>query len=265
MNRPAHCGRRRWSEVRRFTVAPRPFRARAPRGVPPTVLPRHVGVIMDGNRRWARAAGLASPSLGHRAGADHLEDLLGWLRRRGIDHVSVYVLSADNIRKRSSSEVDYLFDLIRTGVPAKVERSRWWQLHIAGDLSLLPDECRVALEDAMAATTGRPGHLTLAIGYDPKHDVASAIRTVLRRNGPVTPDDLPAAITAALPGGPVKDIDLIIRTSGERRISGFFPWQSQRAEIHFSDKMWPAFGERDLDAALADYSERKTVISARHR
>lgn len=211
---------------------------------------------MDGNRRWARAAGMTNPSLGHRAGADHLEDLLGWCRRRAIDHVSVYVLSADNIRKRGSHEVDYLFELIRTIVPAAVRRSQRWQLHVAGDLTLLPEPCRVALEDAMVATAGRPAHLTLAIGYDPKQDVTSAVRTVLREGGRPDGDDLARAITCALPGGPVKDIDLVIRTSGERRISGFFPWQSQRAEIHFSDKMWPAFTEQDLDIALADYSRR---------
>ncbi|WP_186526366.1 polyprenyl diphosphate synthase [Leekyejoonella antrihumi] len=225
------------------------------------VAPRHVGLIMDGNRRWARAAGYASPSIGHKIGADHLGDFLDWLHARGIDHASVYVLSADNIRKRESAEVNYLFELIRTVVPMKVQNSRRWQLHIAGDLELLPSTCRDALRDAQSATAGRSGHLTLAIGYDPKHEVAQAVRQVLRKS-PSTEvlesDHLTAAITAAMPGGPVKDIDLVIRTSGEQRMSGFFPWQSQHAEIHVSKKMWPAFTEHDLDLAISDYQARTT-------
>ncbi|TWP33209.1 polyprenyl diphosphate synthase [Leekyejoonella antrihumi] len=221
-------------------------------------LPRHVGVIMDGNRRWARAAGFANASVGHKVGADHLADLLGWLHARGIDHASVYVLSADNIRKREGAEIEYLFDLIRTVLPVKVRESEWWQLHIAGDLTLLPVACSEALQAAMVETEGRPAQLTLAIGYDPRQDVTDAVRRVLRGIGGEPPDGagFVDAITSALPGGSVKDIDLVIRTSGERRISGFFPWQSQKAEIHVSKKLWPAFSEHDLDLAIDDYRRR---------
>lgn len=225
------------------------------------VLPRHVGLIMDGNRRWARAAGFANASVGHKIGADHLGDLLGWLDARGVDHASVYVLSADNIRKRDSAEIDYLFELIRTVVPVKVQNSQRWQLHVAGDLGLLPSACRDALRDAESATAGRSGHVTLAIGYDPKYEVVRAVRRVLRESSSAViseSDELTDAITAAMPGGPVKDIDLVIRTSGEQRISGFFPWQSQHAEIHVSKKMWPAFTEQDLDLAISDYQARTT-------
>ncbi|NNG38736.1 di-trans,poly-cis-decaprenylcistransferase [Flexivirga sp. ID2601S] len=233
------------------------LRGRYHRELPPAAArPRHVGLIMDGNRRWARMAGMASPSIGHRVGAEHLGDLLGWLQARDIDHASVYVLSANNIRKRTGEELDYLFTLIETVVPQKVRASGHWQLHIAGDLDLLPVASRAALDAAVAETVHRPGHLTLAIGYDPQQEIVDAVRRLLPC-GNLSADDLPDAITAALPGGPIKDIDLVIRTSGERRISGFFPWQSGRAEIHFSDKMWPAFTEHDLDLALADYARRK--------
>lgn len=220
-----------------------------------TELPRHVGVIMDGNRRWARAAGMTRVSLGHRVGADHLEDLLGWLTTRGIRHASVYVLSADNIRKRDHDEIGYLFGLIESVVPEKVKASGEWQLHIAGDTSLLPESCATALENAVSATAGRRSHLTLAIGYDAKQEVVDAVRAVLVAGE--HPDE--AAITSRLPGGPIKDIDLVIRTSGEQRISGFFPWQSQHAEIVFSDKFWPAFDEHDLDLALREFARRRVA------
>ncbi|WP_446666900.1 polyprenyl diphosphate synthase [Flexivirga sp. B27] len=225
-------------------------------------MPRHVGLIMDGNRRWARAAGLARVSEGHRAGADHLEDVLGWLTERGIQHVSVYVLSADNIRKRDADEVAYLFRLIESVVPVQARQWSDWQLHIAGDLALLPESCATALRDAVEVTRNRRSHLTLAIGYDPKEAVRDAVRGLLAEGVDVEDDALVAAISDRLPGGPIKDIDLVVRTSGEHRISGFFPWQSQHAEIVFSDKMWPSFAEKDLDAALAEYTRRRRAAAS---
>jgi short-chain Z-isoprenyl diphosphate synthase len=220
--------------------------------------PRHIGLIMDGNRRWARAAG-HNVAAGHRAGAEHLGDFLRWLEMRGIDHATVYVLSADNIRRRAGVEIDHLFRLIETVVPQKVQESKSWRLHVSGDLLLLPDAAREALEHAIAATNGRRRHLTLAIGYDPHNDILAGIRAALAAGaGTLDGDRLAAAITSALPGGPVKEIDLVIRTSGEQRISGFFPWQAQHAEIHVSPRMWPAFTERDLDRALADYARART-------
>jgi len=224
---------------------------------PANVLPTHIGVIMDGNRRWAKAAGMARVSAGHRAGADHLADLLRWLTSRDIRHASVYVLSADNIRKRDADEVAQLFRLVEELVPAWLGKSDEWQLHIAGDLGLLPPSCATALTDALRETEGRRSHLTLAIGYDPKQSLVEAVRALLAAGEAPEGDALVQAIDAHLPGGPVKDIDLVIRTSGERRISGFFPWQSQGAEIVFSDTMWPAFTESDLDAALAEYARRR--------
>lgn len=225
-------------------------------------LPTHVGVIMDGNRRWAKAAGLGGARVGHRAGADHLADLLRWLETRAIRHASVYVLSADNIRKRDSGEVAFLFELLEELVPTNVRETGEWQLHIAGDLGLLPESCAAALSEAVRDTTGRRSQLTLAIGYDPKQDLVDAVRGLLAAGEVLAGDALVAAIDRRLPGGPVKDIDLVIRTSGERRISGFFPWQSEHAEIVFSDKMWPAFDEADLDGALAEYGRRRALAAS---
>ncbi|WP_163540769.1 polyprenyl diphosphate synthase [Occultella kanbiaonis] len=227
--------------------------------VPEPIRPRHVGIVMDGNRRWAKAIGQA-PSVGHRAGADHLGEVLDWLRTRGVDHVSVFVLSADNIRKRSTAEVGYLFELIESVLPDTIERTRHWQVHLSGDLALLSPGARRALRRAVESSRGRAGHLTLAIGYDPHADIVAGVRAALA-DGAAELDGagLVEAIGERMPGGPVRDIDLVIRTSGERRISGFFPWQAARAEIVFSPKMWPAFTEADLDVALAEYSRRRVA------
>ncbi|TDE91674.1 di-trans,poly-cis-decaprenylcistransferase [Occultella glacieicola] len=223
-------------------------------------LPRHVGIVMDGNRRWAQAIGQTA-GFGHRAGADHLGDALEWLRTRGVDHVSVFVLSVDNIRKRSAQEVGHLFGLIESVLPATIERSQHWQVHISGDLALAPPGARRALRRAVELSRGRAGQLTLGIGYDPHADIVAGVRAALADGAAeLDGEDLVRAIGERLPGGPVRDIDLVIRTSGERRISGFFPWQAARAEIVFSPKMWPAFTEADLDAALAEYARRRVAV-----
>lgn len=228
----------------------------------PTPLPVHVGLVMDGNRRWARHAGYTSPTVGHRVGAEHLQDFLGWCADAGIEHVTVYVLSRANIVKRSSDEMDGLFGLLRATLPDVVRRSPGWRLHVSGDLSLVPDTSRTALEQAARDTADRPHHLTLAIGYDGHEDIVSGIRSALaaRSSRGESFDGLtPEEITDALPGGPVKDIDLVIRTSGERRLSGFFPWQASSAELFLSPKMWPAFSRRDFEAALRFFAERRTA------
>jgi short-chain Z-isoprenyl diphosphate synthase len=206
---------------------------------------------MDGNRRWARAAGHGNPSVGHRHGADHVQRLLRWCGEWGIDHVTVFVLSADNIRKRSAGEVGYLFGLLDEAVPRMVAENTRWAMHVTGDLGLLPAATATALRDAERQTAGRSAHFTMAIGYDGRADIVAGIRGALRAHGADIDTD---AITASLAGGPVKDIDLVIRTSGERRLSGFLPWQTTRAEIFVSPKMWPAFTSEDFAAALRYYS-----------
>jgi short-chain Z-isoprenyl diphosphate synthase len=226
------------------------------------VLPRHVGLVMDGNRRWARMAGLDARA-GHRAGAEHVEDVLRWCEERGIDHLSIYVLSADNIRRRAGDEIDHLMHLLETVVPEKVlGRGGRWRLHVAGDMDLLPETTARALAAAVDATRDGDAHLTLAVGYDGRAQVAAAVRSILAAAAgtDATLGDVAAlvdaeSIGAALGGGPVKEIDLVIRTSGEVRVSGFFPWQSAHAELYVSPRMWPAFTAADFDAALAHFAQ----------
>lgn len=226
--------------------------------IAPHLLPTHIGVVMDGNRRWAKKAGFANPGAGHDVGADHVEDLLGWCTRWRIDHLTSYVLSADNIRKRPKSQVDHLFGILADKLPQTVVRSDRWALHVSGDLSLLPDAAAEALRAAERETADRPAHLTMAIGYDPHGDIVEGIRRAIAAG--VTEID-ERAITAALPGGPIKEIDLVIRTSGEQRLSGFFPWQTSNAEIIVSEKLWPDFTEHDFAEALALYAARRTSLA----
>jgi len=224
--------------------------------------PRHVGVIMDGNRRWAVSRGLLSASLGHKVGAEHLSTFLAWLSARDIDHASAYVLSADNIRKRAPHEVAYLFTLLEEIIPRRVEAAQSWQLHVSGDLDLLPAPARAALERAMHETAGRPRHITLAIGYDAHADIVSAVQRAVSQLDAGELDGLTVdAVSAQLTGGPVKDIDLIIRTGGDSRTSGFFPWQSKSAELYVVKHPWPAFTEADLDDALSYYGARRDEVT----
>ena len=231
-------------------------------------MPGHLGLIMDGNRRWARSLGVDDVRFGHRAGAEHLDRVLGWCARAGIGAVSVYVLSADNITKRDDAQVNFLFQLLETLIPERIRRfDGLWELHIAGNLDLVPDATARALKDAVAATRGRPHRLTLAIGYDPYGDVADAVQLLLweavDRGDSV--DHVvrtlePEAIDARI-STPDEDIDLIIRTSGEHRLSGYFPWRSVHAELIFCDVYWPGFRELDLLRALRTYARRRASAS----
>lgn len=219
---------------------------------------------MDGNRRWARAQRHLDVSFGHQVGAEHLSDLLEWLAARGIDHASAYVLSADNIHKRDAREVSFLFGLIETTIPQRVRAAKRWRLHVSGDLELLPTSTRKALTEAVEETRDRPGHVTLAIGYDAHADIVGALRRAVSQLPASDAVELSVeAVSQQLAGGPLKDIDLIIRTGGDSRTSGFFPWQSRAAELYVAQGPWPAFTEKDLDAALAYYAKKRIAAQQR--
>jgi short-chain Z-isoprenyl diphosphate synthase len=228
-------------------------------------LPRHVGIIMDGNRRWARQQGLASPSLGHKYGADHAEEVLGWCERAGIGHVTVFMCSAENLAHRDSGEVAFLMRVIEELVAGRLSRDLTWQVHIAGNLDVLPDSTARALKQAVEAsrdcTTGR--HVTLAVGYGGRQEVIEAFRSLLYEHAErgttlleladtITADDIARHLYTA--GQP--DPDLVIRTSGEQRLSNFLLWQSAYSELYFCEAYWPAFREIDFLRALRSFAAR---------
>jgi short-chain Z-isoprenyl diphosphate synthase len=230
-------------------------------------LPDHVGVIMDGNRRWARAAGFDNASLGHRYGGEHLDDLLGWCAKLRITHVTVFVCSTENLARRGADEIDFLMDVI-TDLAERIraEPRPTWSLHVAGTLDALPDRVAHALKNAVTATeTCTSGnHLTLAVGYGGRQEVVDAVRDLLLDKAAegatieqvadeLTSDD----ITKRLYNAGQPEPDLIIRTSGEQRLSNFLLWQSAYSELYFCDAYWPAFRHIDFLRALRSYAARQ--------
>lgn len=193
--------------------------------------------------------------------------MLSWCAEIGIRHITVFVASVDNVRKRASDEVDNLMGMIETVVADRLTRDgNIWQLHLAGRLEVLPDSTRHALKLAEEATRQRETghHLTVAIGYDGREEIVNAVRSLLddqARRG-ATLDDIAQRLTADqiaahlyTSGQP--DPDLVIRTSGERRVSGFLLWQAAHSELHFCDVYWPGFRKIDLLRALRSYAARK--------
>ncbi len=228
--------------------------------------PRHVALVMDGNRRWARQMGFANPSVGHRYGAEHVDEVLGWCAGAGITHVTIFVASADNLRKRAASEVDFLLRMIEDVVTERLSRpSGRWRVHLAGRLDVLPDSTRNALKSAVESTIDHDAgfHLTIAIGYDGRDEIVDAVRALLEHaaRDDATIDEVAQrvtdeAIAAHLYSGALPEPDLIIRTSGERRLSGFMLWQAAHSHLYFCDVYWPGFREIDLLRALRAYASR---------
>ncbi|GAB2925459.1 isoprenyl transferase [Nonomuraea fastidiosa] len=230
-------------------------------------LPRHVGLIIDGNRRWARQKGMANPSMGHKYGADHIQDVLSWCETIGIKHLTIFLCSTENLQRRGDEEVAFLLKVIEQMVEDRfnVADSRW-QVHVAGLLDMLPDTTARVLKDAVENTrTCQTGfHLTLAIGYGGRQEVIEALRELLYERAEagqsmvelastLTVDDIaPHLYTAGQP-----DPDLVIRTSGEQRMSNFLLWQSAYSELYFCEAYWPAFREIDFLRALRSFAARQ--------
>ncbi|MBV1856576.1 polyprenyl diphosphate synthase [Catellatospora tritici] len=236
-----------------------------------TALPRHVAMVMDGNRRWARERGL-TPQTGHRYGAEHIDHVLGWCAEVGIEHVTVFVASVDNMRKRGSDEVDNLMAMMEDVIAHRLTRpDNRWRLHLAGRLDLLPDSTRNALKLAAEDTRARDArfHLTVAIGYDGREEIVDAVRSLLDERAAagatlaeVAQSLTAEAIAAHLYTDGQPDPDLVIRTSGERRMSGFLLWQAAYSELYFCDVYWPGFREVDFLRALRSYAARSRRFGA---
>ena len=229
-------------------------------------LPRHVGIIMDGNRRWARRQGMADAGLGHQYGAHHVENVLNWCEKTGIRHVTVFVCSTENLASRGDAEVAFLMQVIEQVIADKLSRDPAWQVHLAGALDLLPDTTAQALKQAVEAsrdcTTG--AHVILAVGYGGRQEVIDAFRSLLyeRAARGATLAELAETITTGdiarhlyTAGQP--DPDLVIRTSGEQRLSNFLLWQSAYSELYFCEAYWPAFREIDFLRALRSFAARQ--------
>jgi short-chain Z-isoprenyl diphosphate synthase len=226
--------------------------------------PRHVGVILDGNRRWARAAGAQDVSRGHQAGADLINDLLEWCEEASVEVVTLWLLSSDNL-SRPAAELVPLLAIIEATVTNLAAADCQWQVHPVGALDLLPDETVRVLKEAEEATRDKRGLLVnVAIGYGGHREIADAVRAMLQEHAAAGASLADVAgsldvehIAEHLYTSGQPDLDLIIRTSGEQRLGGFLLWQSAGAEFYFCDALWPDFRRVDFLRALRAYGQRE--------
>src|SRR5690606_39250730 len=228
-------------------------------------VPRHVGVLCDGNRRWAREMGFVDPNDGHRVGAAKIKHVLNWCDQAGIGIVTLYLLATDNLR-RPASELDPLLEIIENLVTDLAEEGNPWQLRIVGALDLLPTQTANTLKAAEERTRDRSGgaQVNIAVGYGGRREIADAVRSLLYEHAAaggtleelaetLTVDDIAKHLYTR--GQP--DPDLVIRTSGEQRLSGFLLWQSAHSEFYFCDVNWPDFRHIDFLRALRSYASRQ--------
>ncbi len=231
-------------------------------------LPRHVGVILDGNRRFARARGLDTVADGHRLGAEKIHELLDWCHDLAIPYVTLWMLSTENL-SRDEQEVGDLVEII-AGTIRRIasdprNRARGVRITAVGALDVLPDQLRRALKDAESETVdGTELHVQVAVGYGGRQEITDALRGLLEERQAlghtleeVLGDLSPDAIAGHLYTSGTPDPDLIIRTSGEIRLSGFLLWQSVHSEFYFCDAYWPEFRRTDFLRALRAFASRQ--------
>jgi short-chain Z-isoprenyl diphosphate synthase len=226
-------------------------------------LPHHVAVILDGNRRWASLVGLNEPGAGHRHGADKLDELLHWCSELGIGELTVWALSGENLA-RASGELGALLEILSEKLSALSEGERI-RIRVFGRLETLPEALAETVRRVEAQTEGNPGlSLNVALGYSGRDELVDATRALIRS---LAAEGVPAGEMAQHVDADVierhlytadhSDPDLIIRTSGEMRLSGFLPWQSSHSEFYFTDVYWPAFRELDFLRAVRTFQQRE--------
>ena len=238
------------------------YERRLLRQIPPDRRPRHVGVILDGNRRWATSQGSAS-DVGHRAGAAKIVEFLGWCEEADVEVVTLWLLSTDNL-SRPDAELQALQSIIEETVTGLAETGRW-RIHPVGALDLLPDRTARLLKHAAESTAETDGILVnVAVGYGGRHEVVDAVRSLLTEHAKegTSVEEIAQMIDVEhiaehlyTRGQP--DPDLVIRTSGEQRLSGFPLWQSAHSEFYFCEAYWPDFRHVDFLRAMRAYAARQ--------
>ncbi|MEV8272480.1 isoprenyl transferase [Microbacterium sp. NPDC077184] len=233
------------------------------RRLDPETVPHHLAMMIDGNRRWARQLGYDSAAHGHRAGAAKMREFLGWCDDVGIRVVSLYLLSTDNLRKRDSGELSDLIDIIAE-LAEELSLERDWRVQHVGRADGLPPDLARVLADASARTRGHAGlHVNLAVGYGGRGEIVDAVRSIIAQHGTSggSLEDLAESLTPEQIGehlytGGQPDPDLVIRTSGEQRLSDFLLWQSAHSEFYFVEALGPDLREVDFLRAIRDYASR---------
>jgi short-chain Z-isoprenyl diphosphate synthase len=243
------------------------YERRLAAGLQKQSLPRHVGVMLDGNRRWAKEHG-ANTAQGHQAGADNISPFLGWCEDVGVEVVTLWLLSTDNLN-RPAKELEPLLAIIEN-VVADLALSGRWQLNPVGALDLLPAETARRLKDAADATSDDHAMIVnIAVGYGGRREIADAVRAMLQEHAAkgTSIEELAEVFDVEhiadhlyTKGQP--DPDLVIRTSGEQRLGGFLLWQSAHSEFYFCEAYWPDFRHVDFLRALRAYAERERRYGA---
>ena len=224
------------------------------------MLPEHIGLIMDGNGRWAQKRGLPR-SAGHKQGARTFREIVRYCRSIGIRYLTVYAFSTENW-KRPQSEINAIMNLLRDYLDELERHSDEEQgvLRFIGDMAPLAEDLRQRITDVQERTAGREGiTVNIALNYGGRHEIVHAVQQAvsLARQGTLTPEAVDEALVDSLmytAGQP--PVDLIIRPSGEQRISNFLLWQGAYAEFVFMDVLWPDFTPGDLDRAIAEFQRR---------
>ena len=238
------------------------YESRMVRALPGDRIPKHVGVMLDGNRRWAKAVG-ADTAHGYQAGAANIEPLLEWCEEVGVEVVTLWLLSTDNLN-RPPEQLTGLLGVIEGAVATLAEAKRW-RLHPVGALDLLPASTAERLKAAEDATRDLPGLLVnVAVGYGGRREIADAVRSLLHEQASQgrTLEELAEQIdvehiAAHLYTRGQPDPDLVIRTSGEQRLGGFLLWQSAQSEFYFCEAYWPDFRRVDFLRAIRAYAQRE--------
>jgi undecaprenyl diphosphate synthase len=224
--------------------------------LPQEELPRHVAIIMDGNRRWARAHD--RPEIdGHAAGVEAIRTLLRHAVRRGVPVMTLYAFSRENWA-RSDEEVTGLFGLLEAAIRSETDelRAQGVRVRLLGRLDELPEATRTSIGEALEATSGGARLLlNIAFNYAGRTELVDAFRR-LRESGIATDEIDEGTISASLYTAGLPDPDLVIRTGGEQRLSNFLIWQSAYAEFYFTEDLWPDFGPDAFDAALLEFASR---------
>lgn len=238
------------------------YESRVVKALPADRIPQHVGVMLDGNRRWARAVG-ADTASGYKAGADNIQPFLGWCEEVGVKVVTLWLLSTDNLN-RPPEQLAGLLTVIEGAVESLAATGRW-RVHPVGALDLLPAATAEKLKAAEEATRHVDGLLVnVAVGYGGRREIADAVRSLLQEQhaSGATLEQLAETIDVEhiaehlyTKGQP--DPDLVIRTSGEQRLGGFLLWQSAHSEFYFCEALWPDFRRVDFLRAIRAYAERE--------